>query len=85
MKKGLPEMALRYYQAAASLDEKEVQPRLLIANTYHLLGQFCEAREALEAARDLETDTPKRKEILDLIHEVEPGCAKQLRKQARQR
>lgn len=85
LKKGLPEMALRYYQAAASLDEKEVQPRLLIANTYHLLGQFCEAREALEAARDLETDTPKRKEILDLIHEVEPGCAKQLRKQARQR
>ncbi len=76
-KKGLQEMALRYYQAAATDDAKDVQARLRIANTLHAMGQVCEAQDALEAARDLETDTARRDGILDLIKKIEPECRKQ--------
>lgn len=76
-KKGLPEMALRYFQAAASVDEKSVEARLQIANTNHSMGQYCEAKDALEAARDLETNAASRTQILDLIRKVEPDCRKQ--------
>jgi tetratricopeptide (TPR) repeat protein/O-antigen ligase len=77
---GLQEMALRYYQAAAGIDDKSVEVRLRIANTFHALGQPCEAREALEAARDLETDTARRETILDLIKKTDADCRKQARK-----
>ncbi len=74
--KGLQEMALRYYQAAAGEDDKDVDARLRLANVYHAMGQPCDAREALEAARDLETDTIRRQTILDLIKKVETDCHK---------
>jgi tetratricopeptide (TPR) repeat protein len=76
-RKGLLEMALRYYQGSATQDEKSVEARLKIANTYHAMGQYCDAREALEAARDLETDTSLRLQILDMIKKVDPACRKQ--------
>jgi len=79
---GLQEMALRYYQAAAAIDDKSVEVRLRIANTLHALGRPCEAREPLEAARDLETDAVRRGTILDLIKKVEADCRKQSRKPA---
>lgn len=71
---GLQDMALRYYQAAAGIDDKSVEVRLRIANTLHALGRPCEAREPLEAARDLETDATRRGAILDLIKRVESDC-----------
>ena len=74
--KGLQEMALRYYQAAAGEDDKDVDARLRMANVHHAMGQPCDAQEALEAARDLETDTGRRQAILDLIKKVEPDCHK---------
>jgi len=75
--KGLQEMALRYFQAAANADGKDIQARLRIANTQHALGKMCEAQDALEAARDLETDTARRDGILDLIKKIEPECRKE--------
>ncbi|HEU4402862.1 MAG TPA: tetratricopeptide repeat protein [Candidatus Polarisedimenticolia bacterium] len=84
-RKGLPDMALRSYQMAAGLDEKDVEARLLIANASHALGQACQAKEALEAARDLETDLQKREGILGLIRKVEPDCAREIKTQALQR
>ncbi|HEV8701697.1 MAG TPA: tetratricopeptide repeat protein [Candidatus Polarisedimenticolia bacterium] len=77
---GLHEEALRYYQAAAGIDDKSVEVRLRIANTLHALGRPCEAREPLEAARDLETDATRRGTILELIKKVESDCRKQSRK-----
>ncbi len=75
--KGMYEMALRHYTGAASLDDKDVEPRLRIANVQHALGHPCDAQEALEAARELETDASKRDAILDLLKKVEPQCRKQ--------
>ena len=75
--KGLQDMALRYFQAAANEDAKDIQARLRIANTLHALGKMCEAQDALEAARDLETDTARRDGILDLIKKIEPECRKE--------
>ncbi len=72
--KGLQQMALRYYQAAAAEDDKDIDTRLRLANAYHALGQPCDAKEALEAARDLETDTRRRQEILDLLKKIETQC-----------
>ena len=74
------EVALRYYQAAASVDLNDVQARLKLANTYHSLGKFCEAKEALESARDLETDPVRRNIILELITKFEPRCRKQIQR-----
>jgi tetratricopeptide (TPR) repeat protein len=78
--KGLLEMALRYYQIAASVDPTDIQARMKMANTYHLLGKVCDAKEALEAARDLETDTGRRNAILELITRFEPGCKKEIKR-----
>lgn len=75
--KGLQDMALRYYQAAANDDNKSVDARLRIANAFNALGEACDAKDALEEARDLETDTARRDTILDLIKKVEPVCRKQ--------
>jgi len=80
---GLQEMALRYYQTAAGIDDKSVEVRLRIANTMHALGRPCEAKEPLEAARDLETDATRRGVIMDLIKKVESDCTAQSRKKAK--
>ena len=80
-RKGLIEMALRYYTGAAAQDEKDVTNRLKIANAQHALGQHCEARESLEAARDLEPDPVRRGTILDLIDSLDTDCRKQKRQQ----
>jgi len=84
-RKGLVEMALRAYEAAAAADEKDVESRLRIANTHHALGQYCEAKDALEAARDLETDARRRESILELIKKVAPDCEKQVKTRAHRR
>jgi tetratricopeptide (TPR) repeat protein len=76
-RKGLHEMALRTYQAAVGTDEKSVDARLRVAGAHHALDQFCEAQDALEAARDLETDTERRGAILDLLKTEETACQKQ--------
>jgi hypothetical protein len=76
-------MALRYYQTAAGIDDKSVEVRLRIANTMHSLGRPCEAKEPLEAARDLETDASRRGVIMDLIKKVESDCTAQSRKKAK--
>ena len=78
--KGLLEMALRAYQAAASTDEKNVDVRLKIANTFQALSKSCDAKTALEAARDLETDPGRRSTILELIKKIDPDCARQKKK-----
>jgi tetratricopeptide (TPR) repeat protein len=75
-KKGLYEMAVRFYQRAAGADEKAVEPRLRMANAYHALGQDCEAKDSLEAARDLENDAQRRSVIIGLIDQVDAGCRK---------
>lgn len=72
--KGLYEMALRAYTGAASIDDRAVEPRLRIANVTHAMGAPCDAQEALEAARGLETDTAKRAGILELLSKVEKEC-----------
>ena len=73
-RKGLIEMALRQFQTAAGQDPGNVEARLKIANTHHALGDGCRALEALEAARELEADTARRGQILDLIEQVRPDC-----------
>ena len=73
-RKGLIEMALRQFQTAAGQDPGNVEARLRIANTHHALGDGCRALEALEAARELEADTARRGQILDLIEQVRPDC-----------
>jgi len=78
--KGLLEMAERAYQAAAATDEKNVEVRLKIANTFQALSKSCDAKTALEAARDLETDPGRRGAILDLIKKVDPDCVRQKKK-----
>lgn len=78
--KGLLEMALRYYQTAAGVDPRDIQARMKLANTYHLMGKICEAKEALESARDLETDPGRRDAILKLISKFEPDCMKQMKR-----
>jgi len=75
--KGLQQMALRYFQAAAAEDDKDVDARLRLANAYHALGQPCDAKEALEAARALEIDTGRRQEIQDLLRTIETQCRAQ--------
>jgi tetratricopeptide (TPR) repeat protein len=76
-KKGLLEMALRQYQAAAGQDPADVDARLKIANAHHAMREFCKAQESLEAARDLETDEARRRNILDLIDQVAPDCRRE--------
>ena len=75
-RKGLLEMALRYYQSAAGADPKAVEPRLRIAGTQHALGMPCEALEALQAARELESEGERRGAILDLLPKLESECRK---------
>ncbi len=73
-RKGFLEMALRQYQMAAGQDPRNVETRLKIANTHHALQQPCDALQALEAARDLETDGTQRGRILDLIDQIRGDC-----------
>lgn len=76
-KRGLDEMALGYFKRAATSDEKSVTPRLRLANLYNRMAQYCNARDALLAARDLEIDPQRRATILDALDKVEPACAKE--------
>lgn len=73
-RKGLLDMALRQFQTAVGQDPGDVDARLKIANTHHALGDGCRTLKALEAARELETDTARREQILDLIEKVRPDC-----------
>lgn len=82
-KKGMQENALRYYLAAAQSDAKAVEPRIKLATTYHAEGEYCQAKEALEAARDLEADAARRETILGLLAKVEADCRKQMKKQGK--
>lgn len=75
--KGMYEMALRHYTGAAGINDKDVEPRLRIANVQNAMGHACDAQEALEAARELETDRVKRDNILDLLKKIEAQCRKQ--------
>jgi len=73
-KKGLLEMAVGYFQKSTSIDPAGVEPRIRLANALNALGRFCGAREALAAARELESD-PVRRDILDgVIDRLEPQC-----------
>jgi tetratricopeptide (TPR) repeat protein len=72
--RGMMEMAIGHMQREALFDERNPEPRLRMANLFHLQGQECEARQALEAARDLETDPQRRQVILDLIGRTDVLC-----------
>jgi tetratricopeptide (TPR) repeat protein len=72
--RGMMEMALGHMQREAMFDERAVEPRLRMANIFHAQGQECEANQALEAARDLETDPQRRQVILDLITKTDALC-----------
>lgn len=76
-KRGLDEMALGYFKRAATSDEKLVSPRLRLANLYNRMAQYCNARDSLLAARDLEIDPQRRAAILDALDRVEPLCRKE--------
>ena len=73
-RKGLLDMALRQFQTASGQDPGDVEARLKIANTHHALGDGCRALKALEAARELEVETARRGQILDLIEKIRPDC-----------
>lgn len=72
---GLLELAVGYYKKAATLEPAAIEPRLKLANALHVLGKECEARESLQAARDLETDLKLRDALNGLIDQLEPACA----------
>jgi tetratricopeptide (TPR) repeat protein len=72
--RGMMEMALGHMQREALFDDRAPEPRLRMANIFHAQGQECEARQALEAARDLETDPQRRQVILDLIGRTDVLC-----------
>jgi tetratricopeptide (TPR) repeat protein len=72
--RGMMEMALGHMQREATFEERAVEPRLRMANIFHAQGQECEATQALEAARDLETDPQRRQVILDLITKTDALC-----------
>jgi tetratricopeptide (TPR) repeat protein len=72
--RGMMEMALGHMQREAMFDDRAVEPRLRMANIFHGQGKECEANQALEAARDLETDPQRRQVILDLITKTDALC-----------
>ncbi len=76
-KRGLLDMAVGVFQRAAALDENDVEPRLKLANTFHKLGRYCDARDSLAGARDLETDPARRATIQGYIDTVDPMCRKE--------
>lgn len=83
-KEGRFTMALQQLQLAVSADPKSIEARLQLADTYNTMGRPCDARDALEAARDLEVDAARRSRILDLIDRVDSRClARQKRAGAR--
>jgi len=73
-KKGLLEMAVGYFQKSTAIDPASVEPRLRLANGLNALGRLCEARDALVAARELESDPAKRNVLDDVIDRLEPKC-----------
>jgi len=73
-KKGLLEMAVGYFQKSTSIDPAGVEPRLRLANVLNALGRICEARDALVAARELESDPARRDLLDDVIDRLDPQC-----------
>src|SRR5262249_11519601 len=76
-KQGPPDKGLQLHPRAAPEDEKGIEPRLRMANVQHTMGRYCDAREALLAARDLETDPKRRETILSLLDQVDPECRRE--------
>lgn len=76
-KRGLLDMAVGIYQRAAALDENDTEPRLKLANVFHKLGRYCDAKDSLAGARDLETDPARRVTIQGYIDTVDPLCRKE--------
>jgi Tfp pilus assembly protein PilF len=80
VEKGMLKMAVQYYQAAIGNAPREPEPRLKLANTLYGMSRFCEARIALEGARDVEIDPARRATVLELIDKVGPLCRKGAKK-----
>jgi hypothetical protein len=73
-------LAVRYYEGAIGVAPKESGPRLALANTLYGMSRFCDARIALEGARDVEPDPSRRNTVLELIDKVAPICRKETKK-----
>jgi tetratricopeptide (TPR) repeat protein len=80
VEKGMLKMAVQYYQAAIGNAPREPEPRLKLANTLYGMSRFCEARIALEGARDVEIDPARRATVLELIDKVGPLCKKEAKR-----
>jgi tetratricopeptide (TPR) repeat protein len=77
---GALEMAVEYYKSAILAAPADPAPRLRVANSLYGASRFCEARIALEGARDVETDPVRRRTILELIDKVRPLCREETKK-----
>lgn len=77
-KKGLPEMSVRYYQRAAALDESAVEPRLRMANAFNSMSRYCDAKDALLSARDLEVDPARRGALQEAIDRIDRECRREM-------
>jgi tetratricopeptide (TPR) repeat protein len=73
-KKGLLEMAVGFLQKATSIDPTGIEPRIRLANVFNALGRACEARDALAAARELESDQVRRDTLDGLIDRLDLQC-----------
>ncbi|HET6278273.1 MAG TPA: tetratricopeptide repeat protein, partial [Candidatus Polarisedimenticolia bacterium] len=73
---GMLKLAVQYYEAAIGTAPREAEPRLKLANALYGMSRFCEARIALEGARDVVTDPARRDTVLELIDRVGPLCRK---------
>lgn len=80
VEKGALKMAVQYYEAAIENAPGESEPRLKLANTLYGMSRFCDARIALEGARDVEIDPARRATVLELIDKVGPLCRKEERR-----
>jgi len=78
--RGMNDMAIGHLQREAAIDDRAVEPRLRMANLFHAEGHDCDARDALVAARDLETDADRRTRILELVDRMEASCQQQQRR-----
>ncbi len=80
VEKGMLKLAVRYYEGAIGVAPKESGPRLDLANILYGMSRFCDARIALEGARDVESDPSRRNTVLELIDKVGPICRKETKK-----
>lgn len=77
--KGMPKLAVQYYESAIKVTPRDPEPRIKLANSLYGMSRFCEARIALEGARDVVADPVRRATVLDLIDKVGPFCSKSAR------